>query len=103
MAADQFPQVAQWWVTGLVGDPAALGGAVTRELCGHWEHEGPCRWPHHTSSRAVPGEVATWLVTVRFDAAGDDEALVRRRIADALATGTLTGPDGTATTWSASP
>ena len=28
-------------------DPAAVGAAVTVELCGHWEHEGPCRWPHN--------------------------------------------------------
>ena len=24
-------------------DPAAVGAAVTTELCGHWEHEPPCR------------------------------------------------------------
>jgi hypothetical protein len=29
-------------------DPRAPGGEVTRELCGHWEHDGPCRWPHHS-------------------------------------------------------
>jgi hypothetical protein len=23
---------------------------ITVELCGHWDHEGPCRWPHHTSA-----------------------------------------------------
>jgi hypothetical protein len=28
-------------------DPAEVGAAVTAELCGHWEHEGPCRWPHN--------------------------------------------------------
>jgi len=28
-------------------DPAAVGAAVTTALCGHWEHEGPCRWPHN--------------------------------------------------------
>jgi hypothetical protein len=28
-------------------DPAAVGAAVTVELCGHWEHEGGCRWPHN--------------------------------------------------------
>lgn len=28
-------------------DPRAVGGAVTVALCGHWEHEGPCRWPHN--------------------------------------------------------
>jgi hypothetical protein len=30
-------------------DPAAAGAAVTVELCGHWEHEGPCRWPHNSA------------------------------------------------------
>jgi hypothetical protein len=30
-------------------DPAAVGAAVTTELCGHWEHEGPCRWPHNSA------------------------------------------------------
>ena len=44
--------------------------------------------------------VATWLVTVRFDASRDDEDLVRPRIADALAAGRLSGPDPTVTTWS---
>jgi hypothetical protein len=29
-------------------DPRAPGGAITVALCGHWEHEPPCRWPHHT-------------------------------------------------------
>jgi hypothetical protein len=28
-------------------DPAEVGAAVTVELCGHWEHGGPCRWPHN--------------------------------------------------------
>src|SRR5688500_10850905 len=28
-------------------DTRAPGGEVTRELCGHWEHEPPCRWPHN--------------------------------------------------------
>ncbi len=28
-------------------DPAAVGAAATTALCGHWEHEGPCRWPHN--------------------------------------------------------
>ena len=29
-------------------DPRAPGGAVTMALCGHWDHEGPCRWPHNS-------------------------------------------------------
>lgn len=27
-------------------DAAAVGAAVSDELCGRWDHEGPCRWPH---------------------------------------------------------
>ena len=29
-------------------DPHAVGAAVTVELCGHWEHDGPCTWPHNS-------------------------------------------------------
>ncbi len=78
------------------GDPAALGGAVTVELCGHWEHEPPCLFPHHTES---VGRADGYLVHVDFDCAPGEEADVRRRIDAALATGSLTGPDGSVTTW----
>jgi hypothetical protein len=30
-------------------DVQAPGGSVTVALCGHWDHEGTCRWPHNTS------------------------------------------------------
>ena len=30
-------------------DPAAVGAAVTLELCGAWSHAGPCRWPHNNA------------------------------------------------------
>ena len=30
-------------------DKRAPGGAVTVALCGHWDHEGPCRWPHRSN------------------------------------------------------
>jgi hypothetical protein len=42
-------------------DPRAPGGAVTVALCGHWEHEGPCRWPHHTAidTDAAPARLCT--------------------------------------------
>ena len=62
-------------------DPRAPGGAVTVALCGHWDHEGPCRWPHHsaidTSSR--PARFCT-----RFDASPEDERTVRMLIEQAL-------------------
>lgn len=83
-------------VVDLHGDPAAMGGAVTTALCGHWEHEPPCRWPHRTEVQALDGG---WQVSVLFDAAAPDVDEVRRRIRDALATGSLVGPDGRLTTW----
>jgi len=83
-------------VAALDGDPAALGGAVTVALCGHWEHEGPCRWEHLTESRPDGHDV---VVTVWFDALAEDEADVRERIRAALAAGSLDGPDGTMTIW----
>jgi hypothetical protein len=33
-------------------DPAAVG-AVTVELCGHWDHEGDCRRPHNNEISVV--------------------------------------------------
>jgi hypothetical protein len=38
-------------------DPRRPGAVVTVELCGHWEHEGPCRWPHHTSATSADDEL----------------------------------------------
>jgi hypothetical protein len=58
-------------------DPAGVGAAVTAELCGHWEHEGLCRWPHHSAIDAAhtPARFRTLFV------ADDDEAAdVRERI-----------------------
>ncbi len=34
-------------------DPASVGAAVTVELCGHWDHPGPCRWPHNNEIEAA--------------------------------------------------
>ena len=84
----------------LDGDPAALGGAVTLALCGHWEHDGPCRWEHFTSSEP-DGDGA--VVTVSFDAPAAEEQTVRDLIRSALAAGALVGPDGTTTTWQLAP
>jgi pyrimidine deaminase RibD-like protein len=58
-------------------DPAAVGAMVTIALCGHWEHEGPCRWPHHNQ---IDG---TRFRTI-FIATPEDEPEVRRRIRTAL-------------------
>lgn len=87
-------------VVTLEGDPAALGGAVTVALCGHWEHDGPCRWEHVTSPEADGDAV---VVTVSFDAGPDDEQQVRELIRTVLAAGSLVGPDGTTTTWTVEP
>ena len=61
-------------------DPRAPGGAVTTALCGHWEHEGPCRWPHHNAI-AAEGAPARLRTVV---APGDDADEVRRRVRAAL-------------------
>jgi hypothetical protein len=62
-------------------DPQAVGGAVTSELCGAAEHDGPCRWPHNNA--IVPGEEVSVFRTV-FIAAQSEEREVRRRIRSAL-------------------
>ena len=67
-------------------DPAAPGAAVTVELCGDWEHEPPCRWPHHTGG----SETADGLqLRILFAAGADEEPVVRQRIVDALRAGVL--------------
>jgi pyrimidine deaminase RibD-like protein len=58
-------------------DAAAVGAMVTVALCGHWEHDGPCRWPHHNQ---IDG---TRFRTI-FIATPEDEPEVRRRIRAAL-------------------
>jgi hypothetical protein len=58
-------------------DPRAVGAAVTVALCGHWEHEGPCRWPHHN-------EIVDGLFRTLFVCGADEEPEVRSRIRSAL-------------------
>ncbi len=77
-------------------DPAALGGAVTVALCGHWDHDGECTWPHLST---VTDEGDGVLLTTRFTAEPGDEDQVRRLIAAALDRGELVGPDGTTSRW----
>ena len=63
-------------------DPASVGAAVTVELCGHWEHPGPCRWPHNNEIEVGRGGAArfrTLFVADRYE-----EPAVRTRIEDAL-------------------
>jgi hypothetical protein len=59
-------------------DPAAVGAMVTVALCGHWEHEGPCRWPH-TTIRSTAANSGRFFIATAMD-----EPEVRRRIRTAL-------------------
>lgn len=65
-------------------DPAAVGAAVTVELCGHWEHEGPCRWPHNSAidAKRDPARFRTLFVADQVDA-----PVVRNRIYRLLRSG----------------
>jgi hypothetical protein len=62
-------------------DPRAPGGAVTVELCGSWEHEGACRWPHNSD---IDSSRSPALFRTLFVANEDDAHEVRRRIEQAL-------------------
>ncbi|MGH3390136.1 MAG: hypothetical protein ACRDOO_14805 [Actinomadura sp.] len=68
-------------------DERAPGGAVTVALCGHWEHEGPCRWPHHTAVETRSG--STIRLRTVFVADPGDEQPVRTLIMAALSAGGL--------------
>ena len=59
-------------------DPRAPGGAVTVALCGHWDHEGACRWPHH-NALAEPDAVGTSRLCTVAVAPDDERADVVRR------------------------
>lgn len=56
----------------------AVGAAVTVALCGHWEHEGPCRWPNNHDWDA------DGVFRTLFVAPPADEPEVRGRIEAAL-------------------
>ncbi len=62
-------------------DPAAVGAAVTVALCGHWEHEPPCRWPHNNEFDGNDGFRTLYVAPT------GEEAEVHGRIAAALADG----------------
>lgn len=70
-------------------DPQAPGAGVTVELCGHWEHEGPCRWPHLSTVAGRSGD--DLALRVLFAADPGDEVEVRMRIVRALLRGGLDG------------
>ena len=73
-------------------DTGAPGAAVTKALCGHWDHEPPCPLaPHHsTVTRAGDGI----RLRVLFAVEPALESTVRRRIEAALSDGRLVGPEG---------
>ena len=65
-------------------DPAAVGAAVTTALCGHWEHDGPCRWPHNNATE--PSDEGAGFRTL-FVAPASEEDAVRERIEHSLRAG----------------
>jgi hypothetical protein len=78
-------------------DSRAPGGAITVELCGHWDHEPPCPIaPHHTQAAQVGDDV---LLRIIFATEPAKELLVRERINRALQSGQLRGPDGKLSAW----
>jgi hypothetical protein len=78
-------------------DIAALGAAVTRELCGSWDHPPPCRLAPHHSRPEREGDTVTLRIIFATESA--NEAVVRSRIDSALRQGSLTGPDGRTSRW----
>ena len=77
-------------------DPRALGGAITVALCGTWDHEPPCRWPHHTDI-VTAGD--RHVVRTTFTVEPSDEPIVRQKIVAALESGEQSGPDGHISRW----
>ena len=77
------------------GDVRAIGAAVTVALCGHWEHDGPCRWPHLTTT-STEGRIA---VHVSYDCADNERAQVESLIAGAISSGVLATPDCEISRW----
>ena len=77
------------------GDERAIGAAVTVALCGHWEHDGPCRWPHTTSTEVAGSRVA---ISVNYECPEDERPQVESLIAGAISSGLLTH-DGKVTRW----
>ena len=91
-------------VVELAGDGdealAGPGAAITLRLCGSWDHAGPCPLsPHHTAAERVAGHDFRARLRILFAAHPEDEALVRREIDAALATGGVTDPEGVARHW----
>lgn len=79
------------------GDVGAPGAAITVELCGHWEHAGPCPVaPHHTDVARVGDELR---IRILFAADEQQQEHVRLSIERALRRGLLRGQNGGTTAW----
>lgn len=65
-------------------DSRAVGAAVTVELCGHWEHEGPCVWPHNSN---IDTDRSPAVLRTIYVADEDERAEVQGRIEAALRAG----------------
>ena len=93
-----FPNRAEYHLLlAADADERSPGAAVTVALCGHWEHDGTCRWPHYSSITQT--EKGPHRLAVEFDAPDDELEEVTERIEAALAAGQLKGPDGRVSVW----
>jgi hypothetical protein len=62
-------------------DPRSVGAAVTLELCGSYEHDGPCTWPHNNE---IDASRTPSLFRTLYVADDDEEPEVRERIEQSL-------------------
>ncbi len=67
-------------------DPRAVGAAVTIELCGSVDHDGPCRWPNNHDIDVPPSGAAVFRTL--FVAPEADVEEVHARVSSALGSGT---------------
>jgi hypothetical protein len=75
-----------------LGEPEALGAAVTLALCGALDHDGPCPLaPHFSRTERVGARV---LVRVLFVTEREREGEVRSLIDAALDRGSVATPHG---------
>jgi hypothetical protein len=79
-------------------DTGAAGAAITTQLCGYVDHEGPCPLAPHYTSVARDGD--RLRVRVLFAVEPASEAEVRRRIVEALSAGHGTASSGDSVKWS---
>ncbi len=77
--------------------PDALGGAITKALCGGWDHPPPCPLAPHYVTNVPTGETVSLRVVFATERA--NEQRVRALIGEALAAGELTVPDGGVAHW----